>query len=100
MSDYFSASQGTLFDSVPTPGTGRAPEADAPRLRGQNAEILARLEQGPVTNDQLSQIARKYTSRISDVRKYLQEWKPGWQIINTPLGGGLTEYRLERTGKK
>lgn len=39
------------------------------RLTGQNGRILARLRQGPATNDELARLARKYTSRISDLRK-------------------------------
>ena len=42
--------------------------ASLPRLSRQCAAILARLEQGPATNDELSRIARKYTGRISDLR--------------------------------
>lgn len=38
------------------------------RLTKQCKEILARLKQGPATNDELSRISRKYTSRISDLR--------------------------------
>lgn len=41
---------------------------ERPRLSGQNARILERLRRGPATNDELSGIARKYTSRISDLR--------------------------------
>lgn len=39
------------------------------RLNSQSAAILERLHVGPVTNWELSQIAMKYTSRISDLRK-------------------------------
>lgn len=42
--------------------------ADEPRLSRQCQEILNRLKQGPATNDELSRISRKYTSRISDLR--------------------------------
>lgn len=41
---------------------------DVARLTGQNAAILARLQQGPATTDELSRYARKYTSRLSDIR--------------------------------
>lgn len=61
---------------------------DIPRLTGQNGKILDLLIDGPRTNDELSRIARKYTSRISDIRKR------GYVIKYEPLGGGLTRYTL------
>jgi hypothetical protein len=64
-------------------------------LTGQNAAVLARLRQGPVTSRELvDTIALNYRARISDVRAYL---KPrGWLIVKKHLGGGLYEYRLEQ----
>lgn len=41
---------------------------EAPRLSRQCQEILSRLERGRATNQELAQIALKYTSRISDLR--------------------------------
>lgn len=63
------------------------------RLSRQCADILARLQQGPATNDELSRISRKYTSRISDLRQR------GYVVICTRQDhkSGLTEYRLELT---
>lgn len=43
--------------------------AEAPRLAKQCALVLARLNAGPATNDELAAISRKYTSRISDLRE-------------------------------
>ena len=43
------------------------PEAQK-RLRGQSLAILERLQLGPATNRELSDIALKYTSRITDLR--------------------------------
>lgn len=42
--------------------------ADRARLSRQSAAIVERLRRGPATNDELSRIARKYTSRVSDIR--------------------------------
>lgn len=42
--------------------------ADRVRLSGQNAAILARLQRGPASNEELAGISLKYTSRISDLR--------------------------------
>jgi hypothetical protein len=66
---------------------------DAGRLRGQNLLILRRLESGPATNDELSQIARKYTSRISDVRAWLN--RGGRTIECERVEGGLFRYWIE-----
>lgn len=41
---------------------------EARRLSRQSAAILAMLERGPVTNKEMSALALKYTSRISDLR--------------------------------
>ena len=64
-------------------------EEDKPRLVGQNKTILEMLKRGPVTNDELAGIARKYTSRLSDLRKH------GYVIECERLGGGLTKYELK-----
>lgn len=45
------------------------PEAEKPRLSSQCRQILERLQQGVASNVDLSNIALKYTSRISDLRK-------------------------------
>ena len=42
---------------------------DEARLGKQCEAILARLQEGPATSYELAQIALKYTSRISDLRK-------------------------------
>lgn len=44
------------------------PAEEAPRLSGQCAAILARLQLAPASNYDLACIALKYTSRISDLR--------------------------------
>jgi hypothetical protein len=88
-------SQGTLFDAFHEPiipvRDRNVVDDDKPRLTGQNAAILERLKHGPATNDELSRIARKYTSRISDLRA------AGYRITceREPGGDGLTWYRLE-----
>lgn len=65
---------------------------DQARLSRQCADILARLQQGPATNDELSRISRKYTSRISDLRQR------GYGVTCTRQDhkSGLTVYRLDR----
>ena len=63
---------------------------DRPRLRGQNAAILDRLQRGPATNQELAQISLKYTSRLSDIRK-------AGYVVNCERGdGGLNTYTLEQ----
>lgn len=41
---------------------------EQPRLNRQTQAVLARLQSGPATNFELSAVALKYTSRISDLR--------------------------------
>ena len=68
---------------------------DVPRLTGQNAAILARLERGPATNSELAKLSLKYTSRISDLRVALA--RKGFAIVYDRGEGGLNTYRLVKT---
>jgi len=67
------------------------PRVEYPRLSRQCRLIIDRLRRGDATNDQLAQISRKYTSRISDLRK------AGYTIIclHQDHVTGETIYRLE-----
>ena len=69
---------------------------DTPRLTGQNAAILARLREGPAHNHELAQIALKYTSRISDIRSWLEN-NTGETITCERMQGGVTRYSIART---
>lgn len=73
-----------------------APVEDLPRLKGQNGIILEYLRCGPMTNVQLAEVSLKYTSRISDIRKWLGEHFPGAKIECESDGkrGGVRTYRL------
>lgn len=64
--------------------------AERKRLAGQCLKIYERLRQGPATNDELSVISRKYTSRISDIRQ------AGYPIdvVSRDYETGLTHYQL------
>lgn len=62
---------------------------DAKRIAGQDAAVLARLRQGPATNWELAQIALKYTSRISSIRK------AGIKVARERVQGGTWRYWLE-----
>ena len=75
----------------PPPTDTNVIDEDRPRLRGQNARILARLKEGPATVDELADIARKYTSRISDLRA------AGYSIDCTFQPGGNNIYTLRTT---
>jgi len=87
----------TRPDTEPKPIA--APSEDIPRLKGQNALILERLRAGSVTNRELAEISLKYTSRVSDVRKYLTAYYPGQRIECTKMAGGLTVYMLLTTSR-
>ena len=75
-----------------------AKKNDVGRLAGQNKEIFDLLREGPRTNRELAEVSLKYTSRISDIRKFLRANYPDLAIINErhPDKQGLTIYRLQR----
>lgn len=77
-----------LFAPPVPPRDPNVVPSDRKRLAGQNAVILDMLREGPRTNDELNKVSRKYTSRTSDCRK------AGYNILCTPLGGGLNLYTL------
>ena len=82
----------SLFDTPPTlrPTDPSVAPDDVPRLTGQCARLLAMLQRGPVRNTEMMACGMfKYTSRISDLRRY------GYRIVCEPQGGGLSLYRLE-----
>ncbi len=76
---------GPLFNLPPA---SVVTQEDQVRLSRQCQQILTRLQAGPATNAQLSEISLKYTGRISDLRAagYTIECKRG--------EGGLNVYRL------
>lgn len=83
--------QPDLFSGRPVvPASPTLPPSTRRRLSRQNAAILARLERGPATNDELSRIARKYTGRLSELRKAGYNVRPVEQNHAT----GLVVYRL------
>lgn len=65
-------------------------EQEQVRLSEQCGVILRRLECGPVTNSELSRIALKYTSRISDLRQKGYDIR----VIHRDRTCGLTTYKL------
>lgn len=60
-------SQPSLFPPVPVCDP-RVPSAAKPRLSRQCLAVLLRLQQGPASNRELSEIALKYTGRLSELR--------------------------------
>lgn len=77
------------FDAPVITGTHAEQQA---RLGGQCLAIVERLKQGPATNDELSVISRKYTSRISDLRKMNYDV----QLVSHYRATGLTVYELKQ----
>jgi hypothetical protein len=65
------------------------------RLSAQAVRILDRLVVGPATNRDLSQIALKYTSRISDLRQ------AGYDVVafDHDHATGVCWYRLRADGE-
>lgn len=64
--------------------------AEKPRLSRQNQAILERLRRGPATNDELAKLARKYTSRVSDLRAAGYDVR----LIDHDRVTGITRYQL------
>jgi hypothetical protein len=64
--------------------------SERPRLSRQNQAILERLRRGTATNDELARLARKYTSRVSDLRA------AGYDVrmIEHDHVTGITRYQL------
>lgn len=96
--------QGNLFETSPLPsdiyGSDIKPiaaeSADVPRLSGQNGTIYDMLSDRPHTNNELAAVSLKYTSRISDIRKWIKKHGLNEQIVCTKCGGGLSSYELVR----
>jgi len=78
----------------PLPRPPVADEAEATRLQGQNAQILALLEKRPASNDELSRIARKYTGRLSEIRAWLKPQGKTIVIVDRNHGTGLVVYAI------
>jgi hypothetical protein len=76
-------------DERPIELNSSVPDHEAPRLRPQHHEILARLREGPATNAELAGLSLKYTSRVSDLRA------AGYGVRCERQAGGVTVYRLE-----
>ena len=94
--------QQSLFDEPSYQPTGAvagrplaarsAPIDDQTRLTGQNEVIYRLLAEAPRTNQELAAISLKYTSRVSDIRKWLKA--SGGSITCSRIGGGLTLYTM------
>ena len=68
-------------------------DADDDRLAGQNLKIYDLLMlHGQMSNKELSNISLKYTSRISDIRHWLE--KRGQTIRCIRGEGGLNYYEI------
>ena len=87
-------SQQAAFVFNPIPVNVTVDARDAARLSAQCVAIYNRLLLGPATNDELSRISRKYTSRISEVREWL--WARGGDLIASRGDAGLWTYRAVR----
>jgi hypothetical protein len=94
-------SQPTLFGDAPIvdmsqppatiPVNGSVDPREVKRLGEQCEALLARLRSGPASNRELSAIALKYTSRISDLRA------AGYQVeaVSRNYETGETIYELK-----
>ena len=60
------------------------------RLTGQRAKIIERLQSGPATNAELTQIAMRFTARIHELRKCGYDIR----IVRQDRDSGLVWYEL------
>ena len=60
------------------------------RLTGQRAKIIERLQSGPATNTELTQIAMRFTARIHELRKCGYDIR----IVRQDRDSGLVWYEL------
>lgn len=75
---------------------------EAPRLSRQCHEIYSLLKTRTATNDELAKIARKYTSRISDIRAVINPRGEDVVVLERDYQTGLVVYGLKSfssTGK-
>ena len=68
---------------------------EAPRLSRQCRIIYERLKSGTATNDELAKIARKYTSRISDIRAVINPRGEDIVVLEHNRTTGLVVYGLK-----
>lgn len=82
----------TLFDEILVTDPNARDEDDE-RLSGQNLKIYEYLMlHGSMSNRELANISLKYTSRISDIRRWLE--KRGQTIKCIRGEGGLNTYTI------
>jgi hypothetical protein len=67
------------------------------RRKNTRERLIERLLQGPANTDELSAIARKYTSRTTEIRRWAQA--QGGDLVATHLRGGLWLYTLTLRGE-
>lgn len=65
-------------------------QAERARLSAQCSRILGRLQYGRVTNRELSEIALKYTNRVSEIRRAGHDVR----LVSRDYATGLTYYAL------
>jgi hypothetical protein len=79
------------------------PRAARPRLSRQCQEILDMLRRGRATNARLAGISLKYTSRISDIRKWFHDTRQAGleiRVIDQDHRTGVCTYGLFDHGKE
>jgi hypothetical protein len=64
------------------------------RLSRQCQDILLQLRRGDCTNVQLSHLALKYTSRISDIRAFLRPRGGDVKVVHRNTATGIVTYHL------
>jgi hypothetical protein len=80
------------FDGTPAPRRQKREQPIVRELRRRDtskALVLARLEQGPATNEELNDICFRYGGRIFELKR------AGYVIDKTHVEGGLWVYTLK-----
>ena len=83
------------FTAPVTPYQQHAAEErqEAHRRASAKARVLARLQQGPATNEELNAICYRYGARLLELRR------AGWPIDTEPLCAGVFVYRLRQEAR-
>jgi hypothetical protein len=83
--------QPSIIDAIDSHVTAPAEQT---RLSGQNARILARLEHGDMTRDEIAAIGRNVTARVSDLRAYLKPQGRNVKCVEHNRKTGFTRYGI------
>jgi hypothetical protein len=94
-SRFLFAQDAPLPVDTPKIPPARVPDPDERvRLHRQAVLILERVRRGPMSNTEMSAIAKKYTNRVSEIRKSLRPHGESLEVIRRDAKTGYTLYDI------